>query len=179
MKILKIILYSLLSILALLLVVALFVKKDYSVSREITILKPRQEVFDYVKFLKNQNNYSTWSKVDPNMKKEFRGTDGTVGFVSAWESPVKEVGKGEQEILKITGNERIDFELRFYEPIESKDRAYMTFQSVSDSTALVKWGFDGRMKYPTNLAMLFLNIDEMLGNDLEKGLANLKAILEN
>ena len=51
--------------------------------------------------------------MDPDMKKTYRGTDGTVGFVSAWDSEKDDVGKGEQEIIKITDGERIDYELRF------------------------------------------------------------------
>lgn len=178
MKILKIALYTLLGILALFLVAALFVKKDYSISREITISKPREVVFNYVKFIKNQENYSVWTKIDPNMKKEYRGTDGTVGFVSAWDSKVKDAGKGEQEIIKITDNERVDCELRFIWPMESKDHIFMLTQPVNDTTTQVKWGFNGRMDYPFNVTLLFLNFDKMVGPDLEKGLANLKEILE-
>jgi len=81
MKIAKRILLGILGIIVLLLVVALFVKKEYAVEREIAINKPKQEVFDYVKFLKNQDNFSVWAQTDPNMKKDFRGTDGTVGVV--------------------------------------------------------------------------------------------------
>ena len=121
MKILKKIAIGILSLIALLLIVALFVRKDYAVVREVTINKPSQEVFDYVKFLKNMGNYSVWAKLDPNMKKEYRGTDGTVGFVSAWESNVKNVGTGEQEITKIVPGQRLDVELRFVKPFKSTD----------------------------------------------------------
>ena len=101
MKMLMKILIASAILIAIPLIVALFVKKDYAVEREITINKPKQEVFDYVKLLKNQDNYSIWATMDPNMKKTYRGTDGTVGFVSAWESKVDSVGVGEQEIKKI------------------------------------------------------------------------------
>ena len=49
------ILIVLLIIIAIPLVVALFVKKSYSVERETIIDKPRAEVFNYIKFLKNQD----------------------------------------------------------------------------------------------------------------------------
>ncbi len=75
MKILKRILLVLAAIIVILLVVALFAKKDYSVEREITINKPKQEVFNYVKYLKNQNNYSKWAKLDLNAKMDYRGTE--------------------------------------------------------------------------------------------------------
>ena len=71
-------------IIAIPLVVALFVKKDYVVEREIIINKPKAEVFEYIKFLKNQDNYSKWNMMDPDMKKTYQGTYGTVGFISAW-----------------------------------------------------------------------------------------------
>lgn len=178
MKILRKIAIVILSLIALLLVVALFVRKDYAVVREVTINKPSQEVFDYVKFLKNMDNYSVWAKLDPNMKKEYRGTDGTVGFVSAWESNVKNVGTGEQEITKIVPGQRLDVELRFVKPFKSTDYAYMITENVSDNQTKVMWGFTGKMPYPMNLMLLCMNMDKMLGNDLEIGLNNLKSTLE-
>jgi hypothetical protein len=178
-KFLKISGIVLLSLIVLVLMTALFVKKEYSVEREISINQPQQVVFDYVKFLKNQNNFSVWAKIDPNMKVSFRGTDGTVGFVSAWDSEVKEAGKGEQEIVKISGNERIDYIIRFYEPMESTDNAYFQFTTVSENVTSVKWVFYGKFPYPVNLMLIFMDMDAMLGKDLEGGLKNLKSLLEN
>jgi hypothetical protein len=179
MKIVKNVFLVLVGIIALVLIVAAFLKKEYAVEREILIGKPKAEVFGYVKFLKNQDNYSKWANMDSAMKKEYRGTDGTPGFVSAWESDNNDVGKGEQEILKITDGERIDYELRFFEPFETTDNAYMTTAAVNDSTTMVKWGFNGKMKYPMNLMMLFMDMEGMLGGDLEQGLTNLKSVLES
>ena len=105
MKTLKNILIIVLVPVAFLLIVALFTKKEYGVVREVVINKPKSEVFEYVKLLKNQENFSVWVNKDPDMKKEYRGTDGTVGFISAWNSKIKDVGKGEQEIKKIVDGE--------------------------------------------------------------------------
>lgn len=178
MKALKIILLVIVGVIALALLTGLFVKGEYAVEREVSINKPKQEVFDYVKLLKNQDNYSVWAKADPLMKKDFTGEDGTVGCISGWESTNPDVGKGEQEIKAIVDGERIDYELRFKEPFESTDFAYMTTEAVSDSVTNVKWGFNGKMKYPMNLMMLFMNMEEMLAPDLENGLRSLKGILE-
>jgi uncharacterized protein YndB with AHSA1/START domain len=174
----KKILIALAILIAIPLIVALFVKKDYSVEREITINKPKQEVFDYVKLLKNQDHYSKWATMDPKMEKTYRGTDGTVGFVSAWESKVDSVGVGEQEIKKIVEGERIDFELRFIKPFEATEPAFMTTEAVSENQTKVKWGFSGHMNYPMNLMMLFVDFEKMIGDDLQTGLNNLKAELE-
>ena len=178
MKMLKIVLAVVFGIIALVLLTALFVDGEYAVEREVTINKPKADVFEYVKFLKNQDNYSVWANMDSIMKKEFRGIDGTVGFISAWESQNPDVGKGEQEIMKIVDGERIDFELRFMEPFEATDDAYMITRAVSDSVTLVKWGFNGKMNYPMNMLLLMIDMEEILGKDLQEGLNNLKALQE-
>lgn len=159
-------------------IIALFVKKEYDVAREIVINKPKTEVFDYIKFLKNQDNYSKWANMDPAMKKTFTGTDGEVGFISAWESKDENVGMGEQEIKKITTGERIDYELRFIKPFEATDNAFMTTATLNDNQTKVTWGFNGKMKYPMNLMLLFMDMEKMLGDDLQSGLDKLKIELE-
>jgi hypothetical protein len=173
-----IILYVLLIIVAIPLIVALFVKKDYSVEREIVISKSKPQVFDYLKYLKNQDNFSKWVTIDPNMKKDYHGTDGTVGFVSVWDSNNKNVGKGEQEIKKITEGKRIDYEIRFIKPFAGVANAYLTLDSTTNNATIVNWGFDSKMKYPMNLMLLFMNMEKMVGNDLATGLSTLKKVLE-
>ncbi len=175
MKILKKILIVILILIAIPLVAALFIKKEYAVEREITINKPKQEVFDFIRYLKNQDHYSKWVMQDPNMKKDFRGTDGTVGFVYAWDGN-RDAGKGEQELKKITGSDRTDVEVRFEKPFAGVADVHMTTESVSENQTRVRWGMAGKSKYPLNFMNLFM--DNMLGKDLDKSLTNLKGILE-
>lgn len=178
MKVLKKVLIVLAIILTLPLIIALFVKKDYAVEESIVINNSKSEVFDYVKHLKNQDNFSKWATMDPNMEKTYSGTDGTVGFISAWNSDHESVGAGEQEILKITEGERIDFELRFLKPFESTQAAYMTTEAINENQTEVKWGFKGKMNYPMNLMLLFMDFEELIGKDFQEGLSNLKTIVE-
>ena len=179
MKFLKRILVVIVGVIALALFTALFTKKEYAVEREIVINQPKVEVFAYVKMLKNQNNYSAWAMIDPKMKKDFTGTDGTIGFVSAWDSENKEVGQGEQEITGIVEGERLDFELRFIRPFKATDNAYLLTENVEVNQTKVKWGFNGKMNYPMNLMLLIMDMDKILGDQLQIGLDNLKNVLEN
>jgi uncharacterized protein YndB with AHSA1/START domain len=176
MKILKRIALVIVSIAGLLLIIALFVKKDYTVEREIGINKPRQEVFDYVKHLKNQENYNKWVMKDPKARKEYKGTDGTVGFASSWDSDDSEVGKGEQEITNIKEGERIDLGLHFIKPFKNNAIAYMTTETTAANETKLKWGMSGSTPYPMNLMNLF--IPNILGKDMETSLSRLKATLE-
>jgi hypothetical protein len=173
-----IILLGLLGLIAFFLIIALFVKQDLAVEREINIMQSKQKVFDYIKFLKNQDNYSKWATMDTEMKKEYRGIDATEGFVSAWESAKKDVGHGEQEIIKITEGERIDFEIRFIKPFKSIAAAYMTTAKISENQTKLLWGFKSKFKYPMNLMLLFMKMDDLVGKDFATGLSRLKEILE-
>jgi len=176
MKILKIILTVLAIIIAIPLIAALFMKKEYTIEREVTINKPKQEVFNYIKNLKNQNNYNIWWMKDPNAQKEFRGTDGTVGFVAAWNSKDDELGQGEQEIKKVTEGERIDCEIRFVRPFENTALTAMSVAAVSETQTKVKWTFAGVSKYPMN--MMNPMMDNFLGGHLQQSMANLKSEIE-
>lgn len=69
MKIIKKIVIAIAVIIGVILISALFVGKEYSVERVIMIQKPITEVYDYIKFLKNQENFSKWHKLDLQMKK--------------------------------------------------------------------------------------------------------------
>ncbi len=161
------------------LVLAVFLPSSYQVERSIDITRPADEVFEFIRKLKNQDQYSVWAKRDPNMKKIFTGEDGTVGFVSRWESEVKDVGVGEQEIKMINADAlEMQTELRFFEPFEGTDRSYQKVSSLDTKKSKVIWGFDGSMPYPFNLMLLFMNFEEMIGKDFEEGLSNLKAVLE-
>lgn len=178
MKILKTLGILVGAVVALLLIIPIFTKKNYAVERSVVIAKPRATVFAYLKLLKNQDNFSVWAKLDPQMKKSYRGTDGTVGFVSAWDSPKDDVGAGEQEIKKIEDGKRIDYELRFLKPFESVSPAHLAFADSAENQTKVTWGMSGRMGYPMNLMLLFMDMEKMIGKDFETGLQNLKVLLE-
>jgi uncharacterized membrane protein len=179
MKIVKRILIVIAVLIAIPLILALFTKKDYAVERSIVINKPKQEVFNYVKHLRNQDNFSVWTKLDPEMKKEFRGTDGTEGFVYAWDSQKGDgAGAGEQKIVKITEGESVDMNLHFIRPFEGLADARFTTTEVAANQTKVTWGFKSSMKYPMNAMLLFMDMDKILGKDLATGLKDLKAVLE-
>ncbi|AOW20239.1 SRPBCC family protein [Urechidicola croceus] len=172
------VLYILLGIILLVILLGLIAPKSYAVSRSIIINKSQSEVFGYLKLLKNQDQWSPWGERDPNMKKTFTGTDGKVGFISAWESDHKQVGSGEQEITGVVENEEISTQLRFLKPFKSTSEAYMKVSESDNNSTEVIWGFSGRNKFPMSIMMLFMNMDKAVGKDFEQGLAKLKTILE-
>ena len=176
MQILLIVLYVIGGLVALFLIVALLTKKDYSISREMEIAAPKQTVFDYVKSIRNQENYSVWVMKDPNVKIIYTGTDGTPGFTSSWVSENKNVGVGEQEIKKVVEGESTEVELRFKKPFEATNYALTTVTDAGNGRTNVTTTFYGRSKFPMNVMNLFM--DKLLSRDMLQNLSNLKAILE-
>jgi hypothetical protein len=176
MNILKCILLILLGLVAALFIIPIFLSKDYAVERSITINKPKAVVYDYIKYLKNQDNYSRWASMDTTMKKTFTGIDGTIGCIAEWDSKNDQVGKGSQKIIGIAEGQKIEYSLMFEKPMKDEANAFMATENTGENATLVKWNINGHMKYPFNIMGLFMN--NMLGKDLDIGLANLKNIME-
>ncbi|MCC6373157.1 MAG: SRPBCC family protein [Bacteroidia bacterium] len=171
-----IILYILLALIAILLISAALMNKNMSIRKTISINKPAAEVYNYLKLTKNQDNFSVWNMADPNMKKDYMGTDGTVGFKYSWDSTNKNVGAGEQEIKSLSENKSIDYEIRFTRPMKNVANGGFVLESKSPNETSVSWCFNGPMIFPMNLMKSMF--EKMLGKDLESGLNNLKGILE-
>jgi uncharacterized protein YndB with AHSA1/START domain len=160
------------------LVAAALLSKTFSIETSITIYRPIAEVFNYLKILKNADYYNKWVMTDPGMKKEYLGTDGTVGFVYKWDSQNKNVGKGEQEIIGISEGEKIDYEIRFIKPFEAVSNASLVTKTSGNNQTEVSWSFSGIRNYPMRIFHFLFNLKKMLTKDLHTGLVNLKNVLE-
>jgi len=178
MNILVIILIVLAIITAIFLIVAAFTRKKYSISRSIIIDQPSAAVFIYISHIINQEKFSKWVMMDPQMKKSTRGTDGSVGFVYAWDGN-RRAGKGEQEITAIKPGKSVDIEVRFERPFRSIAHTPFSLEETAPGQTKLNWGMRSEMNYPMNFMLLFLDMEKLLGKDLEESLQNLKRILEN
>ena len=175
MNIIITILLKIAGIIALLLIIALFTKKKYYVQREIIINAPLQKVFGYIKQLKNWDNFNKWAMADPDMKREFKGTDGTVGFIYAWNGN-KKAGEGEQEIKNLVDGKTIETEIRFVRPMVSIAYANMSTESQSETQTKVTWSNAGKMPFPMNIMVTM--VEKMLAKDMDTSLLNLKNLFE-
>lgn len=174
MTLLLIITLVLVDSIVLALIIALFTRKDYTIIREIYIDVPSQVVYDYVKMLKNQDNFNKWVMVEPEMKKEFKGTDGTVGFVYAWNG--KKAGEGELEIKQLDEGKSVETEIRFIRPFVAVAEVIMTTNELSENETRITWSNKSSMKYPLNLLLPLA--EKILAKDMDTSLGMLKNILE-
>jgi len=176
MNILITILLVVAGIIALVLIIALFIKKEHYVKREIIINAPRQKVFDFLKLLKNQDKFNKHAMEGSDRKREYKGTDGTVGFIYSW-SGNKKAGVGEKEIKNIIEGKRMEAEIRFVKPMAATANIIMETESLSDDQTKVTWTNSGTLNYPINIMVPMM--EKMLPKDMDSSLATLKNLLEN
>ena len=175
MNIIFIILLVILGIIVLLLIIALFIKKDHYVRREIVINAPLQKVFDYVKMLKNQDKFNKHAMAGSDRQREYKGTDGTVGFIYAWKGN-KSAGEGEKEIMNIIDGKKMEAEIRFVKPMAARAYIIMETEPLSANQTKVYWSNAGTLNYPLNLMVPMMEM--MLPKDMDSSLSTLKIILE-
>lgn len=149
---------------------------DRLFEREIEIDCPREEIFAYIKLLKNFKNWNPFLKADPGIKVEYTGIDGQIGFVSAWDG--RRSGSGEQEITKIKEGERIEFELRFKKPFQATNTGYFATSPGANGKTKVSWGMYAKPVFPMTVFGLFCRMSKMMNNSFDTGLNDLKSILE-
>jgi hypothetical protein len=164
-------------IVAIIVIVAFLAPKNYEVKRSIVIDRPHVGVFNYLKYLKNQDHWCPARKRDPDIKQAYEGEDGEVGFILKWKGN-DEVGTGEQEITQIVKNKRMEVTSRFLKPVKSTSYIFTIVENLGRMQTKVTWGFKIENKFPMNVLMLFHNMYKDAGNDYETGLKNLKNLLE-
>ena len=157
----------------------MFLKKEYQIVREITIYKSREQVFNYIKFLKNQNDYSYYNRKDPETIKSYTGTDGEVGFTYVWKSKINSIGNGTQTISKIVEGKEIVCDIQFTKPLPLKSVATISLTEISDNKTKVTWTFSSLYKFPLNIIIYFADLEKLIGTDIASSLVTLKQNLES
>lgn len=171
-------LYIIIGLALLVLLLSMLAPRNYELERTVFIDRPLPEVYDYIRFLKNQNHWATWQLMDPDMNRDYIGEDGKIGFQSSWNSRMKNVGAGQQTITAFEDKKVIYTKLEFFKPFRSESDVYIRTEEGGNGATIVSWGFTGEMSRPGNVILLVLNMEKRLGKDFEDGLATLKNILE-
>jgi hypothetical protein len=146
------------------------------VERSIVINVPEAQVFTMINGFERFNEWSPWAKLDPNTKYEFAGPSIGVGAKMSWASADPSVGAGSQEIIESTPPNLVRVRLKF----EGQDDA-ISFHRLEpmETGTRVTWGFDAEFGNDVIGRWFgYLMFDSMLGPDYEKGLSNLKTVLE-
>ena len=156
----------------------------FRVQRSASIKAPPDRIFALINDLRGWGAWSPYEKKDPAMKRTFSGPPSGKGAVYEWDGD-KNVGKGRMEITEATPSAKILIKLDFIKPFEGHNTAEFTMEPAKgpggDST-VVTWAMYGPCPYVAKVMGvvmgLFMNMDDMIGNDFAAGLAGLKAVAE-
>ena len=155
--------------------VAYLLPRHVSAERDIVIEAEPEKIFPLVNDLKAFNEWSPWTKIDPDMKINYSGPESGVGQKSEWQSHHRSVGNGSQQIVASQKNKRVETVLDF----GSQGMASAMFELVpdGDSTKVI-WRFRSDLGMNPVSRYFGLMIDDWVGADYEKGLVSLKTRVE-
>jgi uncharacterized protein YndB with AHSA1/START domain len=149
---------------------------DFRITRSTTISAPPGSVFPHVNDLRKWEAWSPWAKLDPSMKQTFDGPLGGVGATTHWIGN-KQVGEGRMTIIESRPNELIRIKLEFLKPFKATNIAEFTFAPQGNQTA-VNWSMTGSKNFIMKAFCMFMDMDNMVGKDFEKGLVAMKTVVE-
>lgn len=173
---LKKIIIGLLLIVGVFLIVVALQPSDLRVTRSADFNAPAETVFAQVNDFHKWDAWSPWAKLDPNAKNTFEGPPSGVGAIMAWAGN-KDVGEGRMTITESRANELIRIRLEFLKPFPADNIAEFTFKPEAGKTT-VTWTMSGTKNFMFKAFGLFVDCDQMIGGDFEKGLAQMKSVVE-
>jgi hypothetical protein len=151
-------------------------RSEVRVERTATIAAAPAEVFARVNDLHKWDTWSPWAKLDPNAKVAYEGASSGKGAVYTW-SGNERVGEGRMEIIESKPSELVDIKVDFVRPYENTQSSMFVLKPVGEGTS-VTWTVSGHKNFSNKAVCLLISCKKMMGDDLERGLAQLKAVAE-
>ncbi len=161
-------------IIVLVCLISLVLPSKVHVERSIVINAPSAKIFPEVNSLQKWSPWDPWQKMDPNIQNTFSGPEAGVGAKNEWKS--EKVGNGSQILTESVANEKIASALNFGEGRDATGS--FNFTAEGEGTKVV-WGMDMETGLNPIGKYMGLMMDGMVGKEFEKGLADLKALVES
>ena len=167
-------------VLILLVAVAATRPSAYHVERKLEVAAPADVVFGVLNDLHQFAGVlvlfgSPLDTGDPNMQKTVEGPAAGVGQSYAWSG--KDAGTGKMTIEESVPGQKVGIKLQFVKPMASTATCALTLAGTPGGS-FVTWSMDGHHNLIGKAAGMFMNMDRMLGGDIEKGLLQLKTVAE-
>ena len=163
-------------ILIVFLVVVALQPAEYRVVRSASMSAPPSAVFEQVNDFHKWEAWSPWEKRDPALKRTYEGPSEGTGAIYRWAGN-NQVGEGNMTITESRPSDLIRIKLEFLKPFASTADTEFTFKPEGNQTG-VTWSMAGKNNFMAKAMCLFMNMDKMVGGDFEKGLAQMKSLVE-
>jgi hypothetical protein len=170
------ILLVLVALLAVFLIVVALQPSDYRVERTTTIAASPAQVFPHVNNLHQWEAWSPWAKIDPDAKVTFEGPEAGEGAVMTWDGD-DNVGAGKMTLVESDPDKAVKIKVTFTRPFEGGTNSDFSFTPKGNLTE-VAWAMHGTHNFMEKAFCLVFNGVNMMSNDIDKGLAQLKSVVE-
>ena len=157
-------------------IVAAFQPATYRAVRTATFAAPPASVFAQANDLKKYQTWNPFGKSDTAATYAYEGPATGMGSILKWSS-TGQTGEGTMTIVASRPNEVVRYRLVFIRPMAGAGDMAITLQPQGNQT-LVTWSMEGDKAYLAKLMGLFMSMDKMIGGAFERGLAELKSIVE-
>lgn len=149
---------------------------EMRVFRSLTIAAPPDAVFAQVNDFRNWQAWSPWEGLDPNLERSYEGAESGEGAAYHWAGNA-EVGEGRMTIEESRPHEQIRIRLEFLKPFAATNTAEFTFVPQEGGTE-VTWTMTGEKNFFCKGMCLFMDMEEMIGGEFDKGLAQLARVVQ-
>jgi uncharacterized protein YndB with AHSA1/START domain len=148
----------------------------FTVKRATVIAAAPEAIFSY---LEDFHRWAAWSPFegrDPNMKKTFSGAAKGVGAAYAWDGD-KKAGAGSMQITEAKAPGKLALDLTLVRPFPTANKVEFFLTPLDEGTRTA-WVMTGPQPFMSKVMSVFINMDRLVGGEFDKGLAQLKAVVE-
>ena len=155
-------------------VIGLFLPAQYSVERSIVVNATPEKVYNYVGELKKWEDWAPWKGDDPNLVITLGEKTKGVGASQSW---VGDTGTGALTITESSPESGIRYDL-LLDGGTYDCKGSIQYYKVKEGETRVTWAMSGDMGKSLASGYFALLMDTMMGDMFEKGLKNLKNVVE-
>ncbi len=162
---------------AAILILAAMKPSTFIVERSVTINAPPEKIAPLIDDFHNWDRWSPWARLDPAMKTTYSGAPSGAGSIYEWEGNSK-VGKGRME-MRVVKPLKTSIKLDFLKPFAGHNTADFVLVPEGATATRVTWVMYGPLDFvPGKLMSVFTSMDNLIGDDFQRGLAGLKTAAE-
>lgn len=174
----KILLVAMAILVALLVYVA-FLPSQFRFSREVKVAAPAAVIFPHINNLAKFNAWNPWVKMDPAAKGEYSGPPEGIDASYRWEGG-RQSGTGRMTIVEAQAPFVVRMRLDFQKPFAGTNIVDFTLRAEGSET-VVTWAMTGKSSFLPRLmcTLLFINMEKMMNETFDRGLADLKQTVES
>jgi hypothetical protein len=148
---------------------------DFRYQRRARFTAPPRDIVPHLDDFRAWAAWSPWEKLDPAMQRTYGGPARGVGATYAWDGN-KRAGAGRLEITR-SDEQGVGMTLNFTRPMRASNVVDFALTPQNGGTEVV-WTMNGSNNLMGKLFCVFVDMDKMIGRDLEAGLTSLNAVSE-